>query len=303
MTPAKRPLAEAIRISTLLNLVQGTERFPVPIEEVALEYSRQCSPDAPIDQIKGEDLEGFEGMLKANKAGTKWLILYNTLIKSLGRQRFTIAHEFGHYLLHRQLQSAFTCGEDTIETGQESLRDIEQEADQFASALLMPLDDFRKQLGGQSISFELLDTLRQRYGVSMTAAALKWIDLAPRRAVVVAIRGDQLLWARSNEAAYRSGAVFATRRRIYAVPPASGAHPANLDVSVESLRLPATTWFPKEPKNMPLTELTFTNDTYDYTLALLLMPEAEHPWDREEAEDDDPALELDQAMRSGQFRH
>ena len=147
MTDAKKPMAEANRISSMLNMVLGSDRFPVKVDELALEYSQQCFPDDPITQVRGEELDDFDGLLKVNKARNKWLIIYNSAVSSEGRKRFTIAHEFGHYILHRNQQSEFSCGTDDIETGDS--RDIELEADLFASTLLMPLDDFRRQVDGQ----------------------------------------------------------------------------------------------------------------------------------------------------------
>lgn len=151
MTEPKQPKAEANRISHVLRMVLGEARFPVKVDEVALEYSSQCFPEAPVDKVDGQDLDGMEGMLAANKAKTKWLILYNSAISWACCKRFTIAHEFGHYLLHRHQQSEFQCGDDDIETGDRNKNDIETDADQFASTLLMPTDDFRKQVDGQSV--------------------------------------------------------------------------------------------------------------------------------------------------------
>ena len=74
MTEGKKPMAEANRISTMLSMVLGAERFPVKVDELAVEYSRQCFADSPIDKVQGEDLDGFDGLLKANKARSKWLI-------------------------------------------------------------------------------------------------------------------------------------------------------------------------------------------------------------------------------------
>ena len=70
-------------------------------------------------------------MLKANKAGSKWLILYNSAVSSEGRKRFTIAHEFGHYLLHRHQHNEFQCGDDDIESGDGNGKDIEGGDDSF----------------------------------------------------------------------------------------------------------------------------------------------------------------------------
>ena len=129
MTEHKKPMAEANRISSMLNAVLGKERFPVKVDELAVEYSRQCFPDSPIDKVEGADLEDFDGLLKAKKDRSKWLILYNSAVSSEGRKRFTIAHEFGHYILHRHQQDLFECGDDDIETGDNNERDIEAEAE------------------------------------------------------------------------------------------------------------------------------------------------------------------------------
>lgn len=146
-----------------------------------------------MDKVQGENLAGLEGMLAANKARSKWLIVYNSAVRSEGRKRFTIAHEFGHYILHRHDRDRFECSDDDSETGDGNERDIETEADTFASTLLMPLDDFRKQVDGQPVSFDLLGHCAERYGVSWTAAALRWAEIAEKRAVLVASRDDHLL--------------------------------------------------------------------------------------------------------------
>jgi len=300
MTDAKKPMAEANRISTMLNAVLGTDRFPVKVDELAIEYSRQCFADSPVDKVRGEVLDGFDGMLAANKTRSKWLILYNSAPRSEGRKRFTIAHEFGHYILHRHQQDRFECGDDDIETGDNDERDIEAEADLFASTLLMPLDDFRRQVDGQPISFDLLGHCADRYGVSLTAAALRWTEIAPKRAVLVASRDDHMLWAKSNKAALRSGAYFATRRNTIELPRDALAHSYNAFDMADSRTGRAQSWFAREPATMPITEMTRVAAQYDYTLTLLVLPEAE--WQGARQDDEEPEEDTyDRFIRNGQY--
>ncbi|RPE15473.1 ImmA/IrrE family metallo-endopeptidase [Burkholderia pseudomallei] len=300
MTAVKKPKAAANQISSMLNAVLGVDRFPVKVDELALEYSRQCFADSPIDKVVGEDMDDFEGMLAANKARSKWLIVYNSAVRSEGRKRFTVAHEFAHYLLHRHQQDRFECGTDDIETGDNNGRDIEAEADVFASTLLMPLDDFRRQVGGQPVSFDLLGHCADRYGVSLTAAALRWTEIAPKRVVVVASRDDHMLWAKSNDAAFKSGAYFATRSNTIELPRQALAHSDNGWSAGDQQTGRAQHWFPHEPASMPVTEMTRVAGQYDYTLTLLSLPDAE--WQRprlddEEAEEDT----FDRFVRNGQY--
>ena len=300
MTEHKKPMAEANRISSMLNAVLGKERFPVKVDELAVEYSRQCFPDSPIDKVEGADLEDFDGLLKAKKDRSKWLILYNSAVTSEGRKRFTIAHEFGHYILHRQQQDLFECGDDDIETGDNNERDIEAEADLFASTLLMPLDDFRRQVDGQPISFDLLGHCADRYGVSLTAAALRWTEIAPKRAILVASRDDHMLWAKSNKAALRSGAYFATRKNTIELPHDALAHSYNAFDICDNRTGRAQSWFVREPASMPVTEMTRVAGQYDYTLTLLLLPEAE--WQGARHDDEEPEEDTyDRFIRNGQY--
>jgi len=300
MSEKVMPIAQANSISKMLSMVLGDARFPVDVEALAVEYSRQRFPDSPIDKVIGEAVDGFQGMLKANKDRTKWLILYNSAVTSLGRKRFTIAHEFGHYLLHRHASSAFHCGADDIETGHQNKFDVEADADKFASYLLMPYDDFRRQVDGQAICFDLLGHCADRYGVSLTAAALHWIEIADKRAVLVASRDDYLLWAKSNKAAFKSGTFFATRKNTIEVPQDALAHSNQNSGSSQSQNIRAQVWFPREPSHVDLTEMTKVAGNYDYTLSLLLMPEAE--WRQPQHDDGEPEEDtFDRFINNGQF--
>jgi Zn-dependent peptidase ImmA (M78 family) len=299
MTKRKRPMAVANQISVMLNQVLGVDRFPVNVQQLALEYTNQCFPDSPITKVRGECIDGFEGMLKANNSKTKWLIVYNDGNGSEGRQRFTVAHEFGHYMVHRELQDEFACHDDEISTGERSKRDIEAEADQFASTLLMPYDDFRRQVNGQPISFDLIGHCADRYGVSLTAAALRWIDIAPERAILIASRDDHMLWAKSNADAFKSKAYFATRNNVIELPRKALAHSANTEIAVSQQDIRANTWLPNEPGYVCAKELVKSAGQYDYKLTLLLLPQAE--WRRPTHEDEEEEEDMfDRFTRNGQ---
>ena len=298
MTGAKHPIAEANRVSTVLKQVLGPDRFPVKVDEVAMEYSRQRFPKSLVAKVDGQDLAGFDGMLTANASRSKWLILYNSAVRSAGRKRFTIAHEFGHYMLHAEQQDHFECRDDDIETGGDR-RNIETEADVFASTLLMPLDDFRKQVAGEPVNFDLLGHCADRYGVSLTAAALRWTQIAERRVVLVASRDDHMLWAKSNTAAFKSGAYFPTRKSTIEVPRTSVAHSSNCVDTCQTETVKANVWFAREPDTTTVTVMTMVSGQYDYTLTLLLMPDAE--WRLPRHDDEEPLEDtFDRFIHNGQ---
>ena len=129
-----------------------------------------------------------------------------------GRIAFTLAHEFGHYLQHRaRSPEGFHCkGEDFVRWDP-AYRQLENEANIFAAGLLMPLDDFRAQVPARDVvDLELLGGCAERYGVSLIAAALRWLEYTSRRAVLVLSREGFVLWARSSAAAFGSGLFIKT---------------------------------------------------------------------------------------------
>ena len=118
-----------------------------------------------------------------------------------GGINFTIAHEFGHYLLHRaSYPEGFNCStEDMVRWDTEYGR-VEHQANVFASYLLMPLDDFRRQLSPSAVpDLDALGGCADRYDVSLTASALKWLSYTDRRAVLVVSRDGYILWAWSSK--------------------------------------------------------------------------------------------------------
>ena len=79
MRPQKYPLKAANKLIQMLDTVLGMNRYPVNIKPLALDYSRQCFPNHCIQDIKGDNLPGFEGALYGDRRGdrSRWLILYN----------------------------------------------------------------------------------------------------------------------------------------------------------------------------------------------------------------------------------
>ena len=159
----------------------------------------------------------------------------------------TIAHEFGHYLLHRErLPKGIECDERAV-----SRRDgqgIEKEADEFAAWLLMPLDDFRARIGpADKPSMDDLKAAAEHYGVSLMAAALRWLEYTDRRALFVVSRDGGALWARSSDAAFKTRRYIRTVSDTYMLPENSLAGAGEFDAEGRASGThPPGVWFPDE---------------------------------------------------------
>lgn len=270
----------AYRLTRILNTVadaQGVPRFPIDVKALALEAARIFNFDDPISRVEAANIERFEGALIPDDARSKWMLLYNNDLSSSGRIRFTQAHELGHYLIHRMRAESFRCSQDDLLGGPEGGRAIESEADCFAATLLMPLDDFRAQTMAAP-DFEFLGHCADRYGVSLTAATLRWLEYTDHSAVLVVHRDGFMRWAKSSEAAFKNGAFFKTRQSVIEVPAAC----VGLDPIVQHDRkgrtVRASIWFPNAHVDAELVEMKIMADQYDWTMSLLLLPRGLSVW-------------------------
>lgn len=264
---------EAIKLAKLWRAVHGLT-FPINAGALAQEWSRNVAPEAPIGELQARELKGFEGGLFWLKERKVWALLYHPHPDLPGRSNFTVAHEFGHYVLHRKLQEAFQCSQSAV-LGITGAR-IEREADQFASYLLMPIDDYTQQVRGRRITLNLLGECADRYGVSLTAAILKWLEFTDQSAVAVMGREGMLHWWKASTSAKKH--TFGVLREGMELPSGSLAVSPEQVISNEDYRLgiehPEGVW----PIRPPVREMVVLSDRYDMSISLLILdvPGVEH---------------------------
>lgn len=137
--------------------------------------------DIKIEREKFED-KNIAGFIKMKTNDGKSLIVLNEDNAAV-RQRFTIAHEIGHYLLHPN-QSVYIDDRDTAElvhyrneASSQAIHLREIEANQFGSELLMPenliqTDVSALRLDGLGMS-EIVESLSEKYAVSQSAMTIR----------------------------------------------------------------------------------------------------------------------------------
>jgi len=275
----KSPAKAANHLNKIVDVyhgVHGGDRYPIDVDRLALGTAEIFNWLDPITEVTQANIKNFEGMLASNEHQSKWMIAYNSMLPSLGRIRFTKAHELGHYILHRKLRQKFMCSrEDMLDWG--SSKNIEAEADKFASYLLMPLDDFRRQMDGE-VNLDMLSNCADRYGVSLTAPVLKWLSYTDEKAVLVMSNDGFMNWASSSASAISAGAYFKTRSNTIPIPDSSLTANDNLSISVLGEKMPAKRWFKHADSNSELTEMKLFSEQYDSILTLLLLPKYTNFW-------------------------
>ncbi|MGQ4273068.1 ImmA/IrrE family metallo-endopeptidase [Terrihabitans sp. B22-R8] len=130
-----------------------------------------------VDFEKGVDVDG----LSLRFVGLPPIIVLNSAMPA-DRMRFTLAHEFAHLVMH-----VVPCP------------DMEKQANEFASALLMPAEDVRKDLVGRRVDLRLLAQLKPEWRVSMAALLYAAGELG-----VIGPGQSQLLWRQYSSLRYKS---------------------------------------------------------------------------------------------------
>jgi hypothetical protein len=211
---AAQTLTGSIAANTVQKWLRAWHQGGVP-DAVDLEIVRQMLPGTPygadVREIKAPtllDIDSCEGMLVRNpKDAAEWGIFYNGKA-SAERRRFTIAHELGHFILHRSQRPSFSCDKESVYSGADTIRTIEREADDFASNLLMPGDLLREWISDQRIDLHVLSAIAQRFEVSFEALCIRFIKFTPQRAILVYWDNGFVKYE------WRSSSAIRTRARI-----------------------------------------------------------------------------------------
>jgi Zn-dependent peptidase ImmA (M78 family) len=147
----------------------GASKAPIPVELVARRLGLAVKANDFTDDVSGV-------LVIEEGSGT---IGYNEHHAEV-RQRFTIAHEIGHYQLHKSYLSLFVDKGYSVayRDKRSSTGEIrwEREANAFAAALLMPKELLTREV--QDHDFDLgdersLDELSKLFGVSTQAMAIR----------------------------------------------------------------------------------------------------------------------------------
>ena len=166
---------------TMVNHLLSTERIEIinsQVEELLVQYKDSKNSSDVLNklikdngiQLKELDLMELSGVLFKSE-GEQWNLLVNKM-DSTARKLFTIAHELGHFYLHRNNENQFIDGE-LVRARNENTRfdEYELEANEFAGNLLMPKKEIEQKLQSRDIVVDLkkIKELSEQFLVSTFA--------------------------------------------------------------------------------------------------------------------------------------
>ncbi|MGF1461771.1 MAG: ImmA/IrrE family metallo-endopeptidase [Maricaulaceae bacterium] len=169
-------------------------KIPVPIEDLAGQLD--------IEDIQPLKTEGFLGGLVTNEARTLGFVLVKDDLR-LGRRRFTIAHELGHFLCPSHKLTAgdrFLCTRKAMSVWDVKASDtnwrIEAEANRFAALILIPPPVLRPFLARKRYAdLNTVLEMHRMFAVSKEMAARAYAEYFHEPVAVLITRHGKLRYA------------------------------------------------------------------------------------------------------------
>jgi hypothetical protein len=186
---------------------------------------------------------------------------------NLGRKRFTIAHEIGHYLLHprKGVERNDTAENFTIWKDQGE----ELEANIFAAELLLPQFLVKEHCRNRMPSLALVDRIAQDFSTSVMAAAFQYVSYTNEQVALVISQGSHIK-------SFHKAKDFWPRMRNGNLHPHSGAAERVSGKSGDTgkmVRTPVYAWladFENDERHDIMEDSRYL-DWYDRTITLLWM--------------------------------
>jgi Zn-dependent peptidase ImmA (M78 family) len=202
------------RLANAIHLQLGPVKGSVQLTEIAIALN--------IIEIRYAPLQSFEGALLTTPERRDGSIIINSSSR-LERQRFTLAHELGHYLnvWHEPPDAGgFMCKSAEVRFGKLSIKHAlsqhevqELQANQFAIELIAPKARIAA-LSNDDASVRDVLRIATELELSKEAAARRYVELHPSKiAVVFTLNGEVKYSAKSSSSprlAARKGDRFLT---------------------------------------------------------------------------------------------
>ena len=146
--------------------------------------------------IKEKKLNGSEGriLIKDNSG----IITIDNSIFSEGKRNFVLAHEIGHFMMHKDSVMLYAETDMTLNEWFKK-GNHENEANSFATELLMPQKLFASKVENKKLSLSLIEELSFFFHTSILATFLRYVDFGKYPLMVIFIEKGVVKWKKSSE--------------------------------------------------------------------------------------------------------
>lgn len=141
--------------------------------------------------VRNVPIKGSEGRILIN--GSTAIISINESVTHSGKRNFILAHEIGHFILHRNITTLFSETDNTLaEWFKKGLH--EQQANVFASEFLMPEFLYRKKIEGKKLNMALIEDVSAFFKTSLLTTFFRYIQLGSFPAMIIFMEAGVVRW-------------------------------------------------------------------------------------------------------------
>lgn len=163
--------------------------FQLPLEIIISSKNIIC---------KEEEIDGADGRILMSKDSA--IITINSKIEIKTKKRFVLAHELGHFLLHRDKTRIYNDNDETLNYWyQENFDTEETEANEFAAEFLMPSELFHQECKDKVFGPEVIDHLSEKFQVSKTATILRFVEQGNYPVCIVYCSDNKMKWWKKSK--------------------------------------------------------------------------------------------------------
>ena len=180
------------------------------------------------------------------------------------RQRFSIAHELGHLKLNHvagQLQKACTS-KDMRSWYKKS---IETEANFFASELILPTDLVGGMCDVRDVDFEPVKKIAKIFRTSLTATAMKFVQLNSEKCAFVYSEAGKILWSCKSP----DWRPFIQRGKVLDKGTEAHSFFKGDELEKEPVEVRASSWFDNDNADEYIVEHSIGSHQFDAVYSLL----------------------------------
>ena len=213
-------------------------------------------------------LTSSEGRLV--RRGNKGTITVPSNEGNIGRKRFSIGHELGHFELHAHLANFIACSKEDMADFTGHIK-REQEANLFSAELLMPTSLFWPRVILKKPNMKLISGIANEFNTSITATSCRYMQVTKEPCALIYCVNGRVQWSMRSDFPFflkKKGDPLDEDSFAYDVFKGKGDHPTGSLV-------PGTAWINSNSSrfdDLEFLESTLFLEFYNATITLLWQP-------------------------------
>jgi Zn-dependent peptidase ImmA (M78 family) len=142
------------------------------------------------------ELKGCQASIISSKNYSK--ITVNSSLQNSAQRRFAVAHELGHFVLHRAPNKYHSDDEKSFyKYHQDGNQEVE--ANEFASELLMPVRRFKDYSVSKSFDVDLIIDIANYFETSITSTSIKYSTFGHEPVATIFTQDGVVKWSNIHE--------------------------------------------------------------------------------------------------------